>query len=124
MVPGTIWENRTYGSKDRLVVDLQNNLLFGYFQYSEPSHQCEFKATRNPLRSSANRSRSHDFVDPVLMIMWNFLEALPTPQMFVQFRCSGLCREYNQGLHQISTTWNICHIPNSAFYNQADKASI
>ncbi|XP_031476100.1 uncharacterized protein LOC116247861 isoform X3 [Nymphaea colorata] len=32
------------------------------------------RATRNPLRSSANRSRSHDFVDPVLMIMWNLLE--------------------------------------------------
>ncbi|KAF3783720.1 putative cysteine desulfurase [Nymphaea thermarum] len=74
MVPGTIWENRTYDSKDRLTVDLQNNLLSDISSILNPPSN----ATR---RSSANRSRSHDFVDPVLMIMWNPLEALPTPQI-------------------------------------------
>ncbi|XP_031472963.1 uncharacterized protein LOC116245638 isoform X3 [Nymphaea colorata] len=31
-------------------------------------------------------SMSHSFVDPVLMTTWNLLEALLTPQMFVQSR--------------------------------------
>ncbi|XP_049931781.1 uncharacterized protein LOC116247861 isoform X9 [Nymphaea colorata] len=44
------------------------------------------RATRNPLRSSANRSRSHDFVDPVLMIMWNLLEGLTRSRVRLERR--------------------------------------
>ncbi|XP_049935636.1 uncharacterized protein LOC116261340 [Nymphaea colorata] len=74
MVPGTIWGNRTYGSKDRLIVDLHNNLLSDISSILNPPTNVSLRLQGILCVQVPTSSRSHNFVDPILMIMWNLLE--------------------------------------------------
>ncbi|KAF3794375.1 putative LRR receptor-like serine/threonine-protein kinase [Nymphaea thermarum] len=63
-VPATIWENRTYGSKDRLIVDLQNNSLSNISSILNPPTNVSVRLQRNPLCSSANQLNVTQFCGP------------------------------------------------------------
>ncbi|CAN6467568.1 unnamed protein product [Victoria cruziana] len=66
-VPTGIWENRTYGSKDRLIVDLQNNLLSNISSILNNPNTPTNVSVRlrgNPLCSNANQLNITQFCAP------------------------------------------------------------
>ncbi|XP_031497054.1 probable LRR receptor-like serine/threonine-protein kinase At1g06840 [Nymphaea colorata] len=63
-VLATIWENRTFGSKDRLIVDLQNNNFSNISSILNPPTNVSVRLQGNPLCSSANQLKVTQFCGP------------------------------------------------------------